>query len=128
MTTLWRRLGARPAVRLAIPWLWMAVIFWFSAQPKLPDLTPGLPGFEAIAGHLFMYAVLALLWRRALQGAGVRHSALLALLFALLYGLSDEYHQSFVPNRTPSFFDVATDACGAGAALVINSLRERLGN
>ncbi len=120
MTAFWRR----PASRLAIPWLWMAVIFWFSAQPKLPDLTPNLPGLEAIAGHLFMYAVLALLWWWVLRGVGVSRPAVLALLFAVLYGLSDEYHQSFVPNRTPSFFDLATDAAGAGVALMADWIRE----
>ncbi|MGB4803189.1 MAG: VanZ family protein [Anaerolineae bacterium] len=31
--------------------------------------------------------------------------------------MSDEFHQSFVPNRHPDLFDVATDMVGAALAL-----------
>jgi VanZ family protein len=34
-----------------------------------------------------------------------------------LYGISDEFHQSFVPGRTPDPVDWATDTAGAGVAL-----------
>jgi VanZ family protein len=35
------------------------------------------------------------------------------LVMALLYGLSDEWHQSFVPGRSASIYDVAADLIGA---------------
>jgi VanZ family protein len=37
----------------------------------------------------------------------------LALAVSLLYGLSDELHQSFVPDRTGRLDDVLTDMLGA---------------
>ena len=45
--------------------LWMGVIFYLSAQSRLPDLTQGRPNLQDIAGHFLVYAVLALLgaWR-----------------------------------------------------------------
>ena len=42
--------------------------------------------------------------------------SLLVVLFCFLYGVSDEFHQSFVPNRCPSVLDLLADAGGAGFA------------
>jgi VanZ family protein len=38
---------------------------------------------------------------------------------AVLYGLSDEWHQSFVPGRTPDVVDILTDAIGAAIGLLL---------
>jgi len=75
-------------------------------------------------GHLSEYAVLALLLWRALHW-GRRNGAAgwrwqepgLALALAALYAASDEFHQSFVPSRQASIWDVMLDSCGAGLAL-----------
>ncbi len=40
-----------------------------------------------------------------------------ALVIAVIYGLSDEFHQSFVPGRNADLLDVITDAAGAAAGL-----------
>ena len=37
----------------------------------------------------------------------------LALLLTLVVASSDEFHQSFIPSRGPSVFDVLLDMCGA---------------
>lgn len=103
---------------------WMGVIFFLSGQPRLPTLFT-LPDFQDIFGHFVVYAVLVLLLRRALAGADVPHPDLWAFAAALLYGISDEFHQSFVPGRHPDIFDVLTDALGAGAALVALTLCAR---
>jgi hypothetical protein len=104
--------------RWAPPVVWMGVIFALSAQSRLPDLTPGAPGLQAILGHLCAYAVLAVLWRSALASAGVRGASWWALGIVALYGVSDEFHQSFVPNRTPDIFDVEMDVLGGSIALL----------
>ncbi len=111
------RLWKSDAVRWVAPLAWMGLIFYLSAQSSLPDLTPGAPSLQEIAGHMFVYFVLAFLWRWALAGAGVRHASWWALLIVALYGISDEFHQSFVPNRTPSFSDWTNDLLGGGIAL-----------
>jgi VanZ family protein len=78
--------------------------------------------------HLSVYAVLAILWWRALyQGHAEDRRrqpgiyALLALLIATVYAGTDEYHQSFVGSRTASLHDVMIDSCGAliGLAVVL---------
>jgi VanZ family protein len=40
-----------------------------------------------------------------------RH-AVLTLVFILVFALSDEWHQTFVPSRTASFGDVMIDVIG----------------
>jgi VanZ family protein len=105
----------------AAPLAWMALIFALSAQSQLPNLTPGLPDLQSIAGHLLSYGILAALWFRALSRARVPRPVLWALLLAVLYGLSDEFHQSFVPGRTPAIFDLVLDGLGAAAAMIIGN-------
>jgi VanZ family protein len=67
-------------------------------------------------GHLTVYATLALLWLRALRAA--RRAYLVAFLITVLYAVSDEIHQSFVPFRGPSPWDVVLDSLAAGVALL----------
>jgi VanZ family protein len=77
-------------------------------------------------GHLTEYGVLAALcWRAvhqpsngAVRDWNWRHAGI-ALTMAGLYAVSDEVHQAFVVSRTASPWDVALDACGAAAALVL---------
>jgi VanZ family protein len=94
----------------------MGLIFGLSAQPTLPELMGGWMELQDIAGHFTAYGVLALLGGWALEGTGVRHAGRWAFLLALLYGLSDEFHQRFVPGRHPDLLDIATDAAGAAIA------------
>jgi VanZ family protein len=43
-------------------------------------------------------------------------------LIGVLYGLSDEIHQSFVPNRTCTLSDLLADSIGVIIALLVASL------
>lgn len=91
---------------------WMGLIFYLSAQPDLPHPATGWADLlVSSTAHFFMFAVLAVLWARTLQ-ANPR-ARLLALALTLLYALSDELHQAFVPGRTPDPLDLLCDACGA---------------
>jgi VanZ family protein len=99
----------------------MGVIFVLSTQSSLPNLTPGLPGLEEVGGHLAAYGLLAALVWWALRGMGTRYPATGALLLAVLYGASDELHQSFVPGRTMTINDLLVDLIGASLTMVVLS-------
>jgi VanZ family protein len=75
------------------------------------------------AGHFTEYAVLAFLARRAFitssQVTLRRYWFQLGLLLIVIYGLLDEFHQSFVPSRTPSIYDSAIDIAGGLTVLLI---------
>lgn len=87
---------------------WASVLFLLSS---LPALGGGLPIDDKLA-HGILYAVfgvtLGMGWSRA--PSPVRHGILLAV--GALYGVSDEWHQMYVPGRTPDLADWLADVCG----------------
>ena len=111
--------------------LWMLVIFVMSAQSALGGME-GPPLFQAArkSGHIFEYAILALLIGRALAGtwtppqSNPTRAVLLrawrfGVLACALYALTDEYHQTFVPRRGGHIEDAILDTLAATAALGI---------
>jgi VanZ family protein len=103
--------------RLALwlpPLAYMAVIFVLSAQSDpLPSVTSE---FSDKLLHAVEYLGLALLVARAVAGEGVSWpwSALLTAAIVSAFGASDEWHQAFVPFRTPELADWLVDTV-AGA-------------
>ena len=75
--------------------------------------------------HIAAYAVMAILFYRAFVrqrvGASPVKNAVFAIACTVLYGISDEVHQSFVPARSAEVFDVIADAVGALAGVLIAS-------
>lgn len=67
--------------------------------------------------HVLLFGLLAVLVQRTIKK--YKFSYLLAWVFATTYGLSDEWHQSFQPDRTPLLSDVAINSIGAFLALAI---------
>jgi VanZ family protein len=68
-------------------------------------------------GHFVGYGLIGLAWLRAwwmtLPHSRFLTDATLALLGTALIAIADEYHQSFLPNRTSSAWDVLIDCSGA---------------
>jgi VanZ family protein len=87
--------------------LWAGAIFLVSAQPRVP--LPHVSGADKVA-HALAYAGMGFLLARAARASGL--SPVWAVVIGILYGLSDEIHQSFVPGRTPDLADLAADAVG----------------
>lgn len=134
---------------------WMGVIFLMSAMPgdvsgaqsgTIADLALSaialLFGEDAAAGvspecvnllvrkgaHMAEYAVLFLLYRRALAISGAPRPGLAALGLCAAYAATDEFHQAFVADRGPSPADVGIDTLGAalcwGAREAVKRIRE----
>jgi VanZ family protein len=97
--------------------LMMAIIFGFSSIPsrEMPSFG-GLDFSIKKIGHALGYGLLATAYLHGLGGKRYW----LAWLMALLFSASDEFHQSFVPGRNPSLWDVFLfDNLGALAGLWI---------
>ena len=121
---------------------WMALIFYFSSRsPEALPAPKALAWFgsmQNIVAHLALFGVLgplllAACWTWMSGAAGQWRWVLLAAAMGALYGVLDEYHQSFVPGRKATLFDVAVDGAGIwlglgglqGAFLLISGLRQR---
>lgn len=91
---------------------WAGVLFFMSAIPGRDHPPYLFPGEDKVA-HLVVYGVLG----AALAWAGHRgpHPAprpVVLWALGVLYGISDEAHQAFVPGRDVSLGDLAADAAG----------------
>lgn len=104
------------------PFCWALLIFDLSSH-SFADFT--LPfNFNNLDKliHASIYGVLCFLFYRAflqMQTSWWRENAVtLSFLFSILYGISDEIHQMFVPMRTPDVMDILADGMGAGLFLI----------
>lgn len=119
--------------RRALPWLsviaWASLIFYLSAQPSL-KADFGIWDFILRKGaHIVEFAVLCLLLWNAFRRTAVTYifALLPAVAISLFYAFSDEFHQRYVPGRTPALRDVGFDAAGiAIMSLIILALRPKI--
>jgi len=129
--------------------LWASLIFYFSTENfsfsntegfltewlrwVFPRLAPAQ--FMALhlvsrkAAHWFEYFVLGILLLRAQRQGDQPKPATAAtartLALVLAYAASDEYHQSWVPERTASAVDVAIDTFGGLCGVFWMGLRRK---
>ena len=115
--------------------LWMGLIYYLSSlshrevaelQHLPSEASPRANLLRQVAGHLFLYAVLAVLLQATLWSwkLGADHRlkwALVIATLATLYGVSDELHQSTVTGRSASTMDALVNLAGAVIAAVTMS-------
>ena len=108
----------------------MGIIFFLSHQPGDNLYLPPFPGVDKIA-HMAVYGVLAATILYIFPPAPKVQSPLrlvgLTILICLGYGLSDEFHQSFIVNRSSSGFDVLADVAGAAIVCALWLLNRKRG-
>jgi VanZ family protein len=93
----------------------MALVFRLSALPG-----SDVPGRFGPLGHFALYAVLGGLYFAALDPTTrSTRAATVAVALASAYGITDEYHQYFVPGRTNDPVDWLVDTAGAAAAVAL---------
>jgi VanZ family protein len=94
----------------------MALIFGLSSVSQTPAFVGGVDKYL----HAALYAGLSALIVRALAGGWHRRLTVgivvAAIMMAAAYGVSDEFHQSFVPMRSVETMDVLADTVGAAVA------------
>jgi VanZ family protein len=115
-------LSSLPAPLRWVPaFLLMVIIFILSSFPG--DSLPYFGYWDVLlkkGGHALGYGLLGLAYFSALpRRLSFRYRWFLALLMAVLFALSDEFHQSFVLGRTSSLGDILIDGFGAALALMI---------
>ena len=95
----------------------MAALFYVQSLSNLPSPPGNLTDKHE---HFFFYGILAALALRALANGEWRGISLRtvvgAIVISSLYGVSDEFHQRFVPGRNYEVLDMVADAIGSTAA------------
>ena len=138
-----------------LPWilviLWMALIFFLSHQPAIesselssgitkrvydiikmiaPDISLDLGSFNHIIrklAHFTVYLILGILVANGLIYTRTSriNTILLALLICILYAISDEIHQMFIPGRSGQISDVLIDSSGGLAGILLLNVFRR---
>ena len=109
---------------------WMGLIFSLSSlEPEsVPTTLSRLGHLRDVLVHFGLYVILGglLLMTLWAWATGAPHRGLLlilAMLFGGVYGALDEVHQSFVPGRSPSLFDLFIDSAGViGGTITVHKL------
>lgn len=82
--------------------------------------------------HMILYAGFGVLLFYTLKNSSNpafrNHAFLMAIIFGMIYGASDEFHQSFVPNRSASSWDLVADVLGVATAQTIIFIKDKLYN
>lgn len=104
--------------------LWMAVIFLGSTRQRIvvsPEYSINFLFFKTL--HVLEYGFLYLLTFRATK------NKVTSFIIVILYAITDEIHQLFVPTREGTVRDVIIDGLGAGVAwITITKLLPRMPN
>lgn len=120
---------AREGPRVVVPFLIMAVLYWFSSIPGTP--LPHSPALYSLfywmtpsvqnALHVPAYAALGWASHWALGGwlCVSSRRAIGACIIASTYGAIDEWHQSFILGRYASLTDVVLDVVGAALGIAL---------
>lgn len=90
----------------------MILIFLISGTPS--EQIPKLGAWDALwkkSGHVLGYGLLTLTLFRAVYQDKPKLQWIIFLV-VLVFALSDEFHQSFVPGRNASFVDIGIDMLG----------------
>ena len=131
----------KKSVKLLLLLIWMGLIFFFSAQPDVESeetsnlvaeiiyriyafvmngnaslsqsefMIRFVPPIRKFA-HFTEFMILAILIFINVVEYRKKNVALISFVLAVLYAMSDEFHQLFVPNRYGSIRDVLIDSAG----------------
>ena len=96
----------------------MTVIFLLSSTPS--NQIPNFGAWDVWVkkgSHLLGYGLLAQSYRYGCGGSNLNANWKAGAL-AILYAISDEFHQSFVPGRNASVIDIGIDTIGISLSLL----------
>lgn len=133
--------------------LWMTLIFYLSHQPATESNELSIGITEKITGivdkaipntintnirnlnhiirkyaHFFAYLVLGILTFNGLKDSGIAggRGFILALIICILYAISDEIHQLFIPGRSGQVTDVVIDGMGSLVGVILYQMNNKI--
>ena len=119
--TSWRpKSGLARFVVFKLPALaYMAFIYYTSSGPVTSPTLNAIPDYYLHAlGYSFLCVLVFWALHERIDVSNGRGGYSLPILITVLYGISDEFHQSFVPARDSEIKDVVSDSVGAMLGIV----------
>jgi VanZ family protein len=111
--------------RYWLPLIAYCVFVYIQSDYPSPESLPSFD-FSDKLYHFAGYALMGVLFYRAYQTLPLKGNTalliLLSMISAALYGLSDEFHQSFVPYRDGNLLDALADALGGVGGVYVYHL------
>ncbi len=106
--------------------IYCSFIYWLSSKPSIP--TPMFFIHQDKIHHMGAYFIMGVLAWRVFNEFFSKPLliSVISLCFCSLYGLLDEWHQSFVPGRDADVLDWTADTLGATIALSIIYFRKKM--
>jgi len=100
--------------------LYCGLIFFLSSQSRLIETPLDFPNKDKLF-HATAYAIMAYAAWSAFRHHIEKHAllAVISVLFCSMYGVSDEFHQSFVVGRDADVWDWVADTVGAVLMMLI---------
>lgn len=106
----------------------MGLIVILSSQKQLPNIQKFFINADKIA-HFGVYFVLGVLISIAVISNSNKSNLIKIIIISLIgifFAISDEFHQYYVPNRTPDVFDFIADIIGIVFSLFLFSFIKKV--
>ena len=122
------------------PLRWVFAFGWTAFLLYYLTRQPGTPAVEVIApvaapdwqrevaftiGHILGFGILFMLWWLAWQDMNASRSLIIAIAITLGVGLTAEFLQSLMPDRSASVYDMMMNIIGIGLFYGLFQVRER---
>jgi len=143
------KLNTKKVTSVLLVILWMSIIFYFSAQEASISagqsgnivrvieksvkiisgkeisfergMMLGVEKFVRKLAHFFLYTILGMLVLNCVTIFNVQKKKTFSMVVCLIYAISDEMHQLFVPGRSGQISDILLDFAGSIVGILILS-------
>jgi VanZ family protein len=109
-------------LRYWLPLISYAVLIFIQSHHSVPEEVPSWTFLDKVL-HMAGYGLFGALFYRAYGSRRKKYStrrlAITSVVATVLYGLSDEVHQYFVPFRTADPLDLLADAIGGVIGVLV---------
>lgn len=104
-----------------------SLIFYFSSQTGQESSNLSSVLWVRKLAHISEYTVLSFFVYAYFSNFqyGSKRTIILTYVVSLLYAVSDELHQTFVPNRSGNLIDVGVDSIGIILGIIISIILKK---
>jgi glycopeptide antibiotics resistance protein len=99
----------------------IAIVIFYVSSLILPTGKATFP-WKSLAYHFYAFLFLSIFLLISLTKGKNKNLILVSIIFTIIYAISDEIHQLFVPSRTFTVSDILTDSAGILFAVLLYSL------